>query len=72
MDDQEAQLRELMKRDAAVYRIRNQIAEKDPEAKAKAKKSHKAKAKAEKTAKVEPDEHPTEEPPQCTDTSALP
>ena len=58
MDDQEAQLRELMKRDAAVYRIRNQIAEKtDPQSKEKARNRAKA-------AKVKPADNPTEEPPQ--------
>ena len=37
MTDLEAQLRELMKVDAAVYRVRNQIAEKTDPASKKAK-----------------------------------
>jgi len=62
MDDQEAQLRELMLLDAKVFRVRNQIAEKtDPQSKEKARNRAKA-------AKVKPADNPTEEPPKCTDT----
>ena len=61
--DPELQLRELMLEDAKVYRVRNQIAEKtDPLA--NKNKAYRPKAKAKKTVKVEPDDNPTEEPPQ--------
>jgi hypothetical protein len=53
--DSEAELRKLMLTDAKVYRVRNQIAEHDPQAKPKARA---------KVVAVKSDDHPTEEPHQ--------